>query len=95
MQVTATEAKNRFGTMCAYAKKAPVTVLKDGRPDTVIVSINDFEANYTLKGKSEAQRIKEFQETYKDWFSAYNSDLEQNGVWCEAGMAWGTSPLRD
>ena len=36
MQITATEAKNRFGYVCAQAKTGPVVIEKDGRPDSVI-----------------------------------------------------------
>ena len=37
MQITATEAKNRFGRICAQAKKEPVFVEKAGQIDTVIL----------------------------------------------------------
>jgi PHD/YefM family antitoxin component YafN of YafNO toxin-antitoxin module len=47
MQVTATEAKNRFGAICASAKKEPVFVEKDGRIDTVILSAQQFESMRT------------------------------------------------
>jgi hypothetical protein len=30
MQITATEAKNRFGSICALAKRGPVFVKKSG-----------------------------------------------------------------
>ena len=36
MRVTATEAKNRFGSLCAQAKREPVFVEKAGHIDTVI-----------------------------------------------------------
>ena len=42
MQVTATEAKNRFGAICAHAKHEPVFVEKDGRIDTVRVPERGF-----------------------------------------------------
>ena len=38
MQITATEAKNRFGSICALAKREPVFVEKAGQIDTVILS---------------------------------------------------------
>ena len=44
MQVSATRAKNRFGTICAEARIAPVYVERDGRIDTVILSVQQFEA---------------------------------------------------
>ena len=44
MQVTATEAKNRFGYFCSQAKSEPVIVEKDGRPDTVLLAYDEFQA---------------------------------------------------
>lgn len=38
MRVSATEAKNRFGSLCAPTKREPVFVEKAGRIDTVILS---------------------------------------------------------
>ena len=38
MQITATEAKNRFGSICAIAKREPVFVEKAGQIDTVIIT---------------------------------------------------------
>ena len=44
MQITATEAKNRFGRICAQAKKEPVFVEKAGQIDTVILSVDQYRA---------------------------------------------------
>ena len=88
MQVTATEAKNRFGSLCAEAKRAPITVLKDGRPDSVILSFADFESLSRAPIDTLARRKKEFAETYKDWIAAYNADIEKNGLWCDGQAAW-------
>mgnify|MGYP006164961599 FL=1 len=38
MRVTATEAKNRFGSICAKTKRGPVFVEKAGQIDSVILS---------------------------------------------------------
>jgi hypothetical protein len=38
MRVTATEAKNRFGSLCAQAKREPVFEQKAGQLETVILS---------------------------------------------------------
>lgn len=89
MQVTATEAKNRFGYLCAQAKTEPVIVEKDGRPDSVIVSYEDFSAlKAALDAKSMAQRKKAFNETYKDWITAHNEHFEKHGLWCEGLVPW-------
>ena len=89
MHITATEAKNRFGYACAQAKTGPVVIEKDGRPDSVIVSYDDFQAlTVAAKSKSAAQRKREFSETYKDWIALQNANFEQNGLWCEGLVPW-------
>lgn len=89
MQVTATEAKNRFGHICAQAKTAPVIVEKDGRPDSVIVSYADYQAlTAAAREKTLAQRRKAFNETHKEWLAEQNRDFEQRGLWCEGLVAW-------
>ena len=89
MQVTATEAKNRFGFYCSQAKSEPVVVEKDGRPDTVLISYDEFESlRAAANRKSLAQRKREFNETYKDWIAAQNQHFEAHGLWCEGLVAW-------
>ena len=89
MKVTATEAKNRFGDLCAQAKTAPVIVGKDGRPDSVIVSYEDFQAlKIASEKKTPAHRQKEFNEKYKDWFAEQNRIVEQYGVFGEEWRVW-------
>ncbi len=44
MRVTATEAKNRFGSLSAQAKREPVFVEKAGQLDTVILSVEHYQA---------------------------------------------------
>lgn len=89
MQVTATEAKNRFGYYCSQAKAEPVVVEKDGRPDTVLI---DFEAYQALKkaaqAKSLAERQKEFNETYKDWIAEQHALVEKYGIPGEDLRPW-------
>ncbi len=89
MQVTATDAKNRFGFFCAQAKTEPVFIEKDGRPDSVIVSYESFQAlQLASQTKSLSERKKEFNETYKDWIAQQNQHFEQHGLWCDGLVAW-------
>src|SRR6476620_10327128 len=82
MQVTATEAKNRFGYLCSQAKIEPVIVEKDGRPDSVLLSYDEFQSlKAAAERKTLAQRRKEFNDTYRDWIRAQNDDFEKNGIW--------------
>ena len=89
MQVTATEAKNRFGYVCAQAKTAPVFVEKDGRIDTVILSIQQFEA---FKSAEQTQTLKarqqQFNQTHKAWLEEQNARFETHGLWCDDLRVW-------
>ena len=89
MRVTATEAKNQFGALCVQAKTAPVIVEKAGKPDSVIVSYEEFTALHAvLAGKTMAQRKRAFNETYGDWIEAQNAHFEKQGLWCDGLVPW-------
>ena len=89
MQVTATEAKNRFGYVCAQAKVEPVFVEKDGRIDSVILSLQDFEAlKAASQSKTMAERQKAFNQTHKAWIDEQNARFEKNGLWCDDLRVW-------
>ncbi len=89
MQVTATEAKNRFGFVCAQAKNEPVFVEKDGRIDSVILSLQAFQ-DLQAQGQRGglAQRRQAFNEAYKDWIAEQNARFEQHGLWCDELRPW-------
>lgn len=87
MQVTATEAKNRFGAICASAKKEPVFVEKDGRIDTVILSAQQFESMRT-SDSGQDQKKKQFESDYKLWINEQNTQFERHGLWCDDVRAW-------
>lgn len=81
MRVTATEAKNRFGSLCALAKRAPVFVEKAGRIDTVIVSAEHYralQANHDKAGR--AARKKAFEAEFGNWIAAQNARFEAHGI---------------
>jgi len=83
-QVNATEAKNRFGDPCAQAKIEPVVIEKNGRPDSFIVSYEDFQAlKAAVDRKSMTLRRKEFNETYKGWIDEQNRNFDEHGLWCD------------
>lgn len=89
MQVTATEAKNRFGYFCSQAKSEPVIVEKDGRPDTVLLAYDEFQAlKAAAQKKSMAQRKKEFNERYKDWIAEQHRIVDEFGVFGEEYRVW-------
>ena len=84
MQVTATQAKNRFGAICAQAKTEPVFVEKDGRIDTVIVSAAQF---YALQAGSQTETLSQrkalFEESHSAWLAEQNQRFDANGLWCD------------
>lgn len=89
MQVTATQAKNRFGAICAQAKTEPVYVEKDGRIDTVIVSVQQFEALKSAAAAATlAPRKEEFETTHKAWIDEQNARFEAHGLWCDDLRVW-------
>lgn len=81
MRVSATEAKNRFGSLCAQAKRAPVFVEKAGQLDTVILSAEHYHALQTRQDKSSpAARRKRFEAEFGEWIAAQNADFEAHGI---------------
>lgn len=81
MRVTAADAKNRFGSLCAQAKREPVFVEKAGQLDTVILSAEQYEALQARQDKaSRAERKKAFEAEFGDWIAAQNARFEAHGV---------------
>ena len=81
MHITATEAKNRFGSICALAKRAPVFVEKAGQIDTVILSADQYRALQANQNKASSEaRKKEFESEYGDWIAAQNTWVENQGI---------------
>jgi hypothetical protein len=89
MQVTATEAKNRFGAICAQAKDGPVFVEKDGRIETVILSAKHFSAlQAATQTDSLAQRKTQFEQSHQAWIAEQNQRFEAHGLWCDDLRVW-------
>jgi prevent-host-death family protein len=89
MQISATEAKNRFGYYLGQAAREPVHVMKNDRVAGVIVSAARFaELEALEQKKSMAQRKREFDETYKEWIAEQNDLVERVGVFGEEFRPW-------
>ena len=89
MQVTATEAKNRFGSLCAQAKREPVFVEKSGQIDTVILSVEHYQALKQQQSQpSLAQRKKAFETEYASWIASQNKLVEAHGIPSEELRPW-------
>ena len=81
MRVTATEAKNRFGSLCAHAKREPVFVEKAGQLDTVILSAEKYQALLVNHDKANrTARKKAFETEFGDWIAAQNARVETHGI---------------
>lgn len=81
MRVTATEAKNRFGSLCAQAKREPVFVEKAGQIDTVILSVEQYRSLQTQHDKAgRAAQRKAFEAEFADWIADQNARVESQGV---------------
>ena len=81
MRVTATEARNRFGSLCAQAKREPVFMEKAGQLDTVILSVELFQALLAHQDKSSrAARKTAFEAEFGDWIAAQNARFEAHGI---------------
>lgn len=81
MNVTATEAKNRFGSICAIAKREPVFVEKAGQIDTVILSAADYHAlRVNCDRTSLLDRKQAFEAEFGDWIAAQNAWVELHGI---------------
>jgi PHD/YefM family antitoxin component YafN of YafNO toxin-antitoxin module len=81
VRVTATEAKNRFGSLCAQAKREPMFVEKAGQLDTVILSAEHYLALQARQDNaSRAARKKAFEAEFGDWIAAQNAHVESRGI---------------
>ena len=81
MRVTATEAKNRFGSLCALAKREPVFVEKAGQIETVILSAEQYQALRATHDKaSRTARRKAFEAEFGDWIADQNARFETHGI---------------
>jgi PHD/YefM family antitoxin component YafN of YafNO toxin-antitoxin module len=81
MRVTATEAKNRFGSLCAQAKRAPVCVEKAGQIDTVTLSVEQYQALQARHSKdNRAARKKAFEAEFGEWIAGQNAHFEAHGI---------------
>jgi prevent-host-death family protein len=95
MQVTATEAKNRFGQMLDAAQAGPVIIEKSGRRHSVLLSMREYEALRRSSAPDEdadtrnaADPGKAFYAKYKDWVDWQNDLVAKHGVFGEEYRVW-------
>lgn len=89
MRVTATEAKNRFGSLCAQAKRGPVFVEKAGQLDTVILSAQHYQELQARQGDvGRSARRQAFEAEFAEWIAAQNARVEAHGIPGEELRPW-------
>lgn len=89
MNVTATEAKNRFGQVLEQAQSQPVFIEKAGRRHSVVMSVGHYE---TLLKASQPEppltNSKQFYKRYKGWVDEQNRHFEEHGLWNDELRTW-------
>jgi len=81
VRVTATEAKNRFGSLCAQAKREPVFVENACQVDSVILSVEQYQALGADQDKADrTARRKAFEAEFGDWIAEQNSRVDTHGI---------------
>jgi len=89
MHLTATEAKNRLGTVLEQAQRGPVFIEKSGRPHSVVLSIEQYDTLLAQQRRGKpADTGKAFYDQYKEWVDMQNSLVEKFGIPGEEFRAW-------
>ena len=89
MNVTATEAKNRFGQVLEQAQRQPVVIEKAGRPHSVVLSVEQYEALLQQRQRGSAATAgKRFYAQYKEWVDEQNQRFEKYGLWNDEFRRW-------
>ncbi len=81
MRVSAAEAKKRFGSLSALAKREPIFVEKAGHLDTVILSVEQYLALQASNDKANrSARKRQFETELADWIALQNALVETSGI---------------
>lgn len=89
MNLTATEAKNRLGTVLEQAQRGPVFIAKSGRPHSVVISVEQYDLLLAQQRRAKpADASKAFYGQYKEWVDMQNSLVERFGIPGEEFRAW-------
>lgn len=92
MNLTATDAKNRFGQVLEQAQKRPVFIDKAGRRHSVVMSVELYDRLVAAKAPAAPAEVgeagRQFYEKYKDWVDEQNRHFERHGIWNEEFRTW-------
>ncbi|RVT53698.1 type II toxin-antitoxin system Phd/YefM family antitoxin [Rubrivivax albus] len=96
MNITSTDAKNRFGQVLDEAQKRPVVIEKSGRRHSVLMSAEHYDrlvarAAQVAEPAAEAPlnpQAQAFAAKYKAWVDEQHRHFEQHGIWNEEFRTW-------
>lgn len=97
MNISSTDAKNRFGQVLDEAQKRPVTIEKSGRRHSVLMSAEWYDRLVAAAGRRAAEPVPPadvspegaaFYAKYKDWVDLQNDHYEKYGVFGEEYRVW-------
>jgi len=89
MDVTATEAKNRFGQMLDHAQREPVFIGKSGRRHGVLLSAAQYEALLAASAPAPSGDAgREFYAQHQAWIDEMNDEVRQQGLWNDGLRVW-------
>ena len=89
MNISATDAKNRFGHVLEQAQKQPVFIEKAGRTHSVVLSSERYAALLKAEaGASLVERRRVFNQQYKEWIDEQNQRFAAVGTWNEEFRRW-------
>lgn len=96
MNISSTDAKNRFGQLLDEAQKRPVTIEKSGRRHSVLMSAEAYDqlvaraagAAEPVPPPAPSPEALAFYARYKDWVDEQNRHFEQHGIWNEEFRTW-------
>lgn len=81
MRVTASQARQRFGSVCKQAKNGPVFVERAGQVDTVILSAKQYQAMVADPAPGAmSTRKAAFDAEFSGWIATQNALVESAGI---------------
>ncbi len=93
MEVTATDAKNRFGQMIEHSQREPVVIEKSGRRCSVLLSADRYDALVLASQQHQAPGAtadagNAFYQRHKEWVDHLNAQVEERGLWNDDLRVW-------
>ena len=74
-EISATDAKNRFGEVLDMARKEPIRIQKNGRDVAVVVAADEFDRMAAASAQSKVNPLvkKLHEESTKRWGKVYEA----------------------